>query len=75
LPLSCWWVETTFAILGLAVWLARGTWVVEATRAGPGRDLAWSVKGRLRSRRVVEEVARALELGHGEIQPTGVTRL
>jgi hypothetical protein len=68
-------VETTFAILGLAVWLVRGTWLVEATRAGPDATSPGASKAGCASRRVVEEFARALELGHGEIQPTGVTRL
>ena len=63
------------AAVGFAVWFARGSWLVEASRAGPGRDLAWEVKGRRRSLRVVEEVARALERGHEEIEPIGATRL
>ncbi len=67
--------EAVLAAVGFAVWLARGPWLIEASRAGPGRDLAWEAKGRRRSRRVVEEVVRALERGHEEIEPNGATRL
>jgi hypothetical protein len=41
----------------------------------PGLSLEWELRGGRRSRRAVDEVARALELGHTDIELAGGTRL
>jgi len=53
----------------------RRFWLVEAKAEGAERDLAWRVAGRRRSRQVEQEIARALERGHPDIDPAGSTRL
>ncbi len=54
---------------------AGGPWLVEAEPSGSERSLQWRVQGWRRSRQVVEEVARGLEGGHGDIAPAGTERL
>jgi hypothetical protein len=59
-PLALFVVELAL-VLG-AVVLLRGTWVIEASTAGPPPDQkTWNVRGVLRSRRVVGEVASQLQ--------------
>jgi hypothetical protein len=60
----------------VALWRARRrSWLVEAKAEGAERDMAWRVAGRRRSRQVEQEIARALERGHTDIDPAGSTRL
>ena len=48
----------------VAVLLLRGTWIVEARTAGPSAtQKAWKVRGWLRGKRAVEEVASELRAG------------
>lgn len=53
-----------------------GSWLVEATPSPePRADHAWRVAGRRRSRRAVDEVARALERGQPGLDPPGAERV
>jgi hypothetical protein len=54
---------------------AGGPWLVEARSSEPDQSLRWRANGWRRSRQVVEEVARSLEGGHGDIAPAGTVRL
>jgi hypothetical protein len=72
-------LAATLAVVELVdqVRKAGGPWLVEAQPSGsePGQSLRWRVHGWRRSRQVVEEVARSLEGGHGDIAPAGTERL
>ena len=50
-------------------------WLVEARGSGSQPDLAWRVAGRRRSRRVVGQIAEALERGYTDIDLDGAERL
>lgn len=62
LPLVLFLVEALIVLAGVA--LLRGTWFIEASTAGiPPERKTWKVKGWVRSRRAVREVASELRAG------------
>jgi len=67
-----------FALLFLTVFLRvvlHRPWIVEAFRVD-GRDRKeWAVMGWWRSRRVIDEVAQGISLGHRLIEPEGAHRV
>jgi hypothetical protein len=70
-------LAATLAVVELVdqVRKAAGPWLVEARSSEPEQSLRWRVHGWRRSRQVVEEVARSLEGGRGDIAPAGTERL
>jgi len=70
--------ELLFTVVGGVVWFLRDRgrpWYVEASAPSSQDDLRWEVRGRRRSRAIVDEVALALERGHRDVDPLGATRL
>lgn len=70
--------ELLFTAVGGVIWFLsdRGRpWHVEASAPSSQTDLRWEVRGRRRSRAIVDEVALALERGHLDVDPLGATRL
>lgn len=56
--------------------LFRRAWIVEALREEPERQaMRWRVVGFMRSRRVIEEIAQALQQGQRTIVPLEAERL
>lgn len=56
--------------------LFRRAWIVEAVREEPeAQTMRWKVVGLLRSRRVIDEIAQALQQGQRHIEPLEAERV
>jgi hypothetical protein len=81
IPALIFLVELVLFIVAAALVAAlrsilRRPWVVEAVREGPDPAIMrWKVVGFFRSRRVIDEIAQALELGQRAIEPLEAERL